>query len=82
MLLTRNAVHGLEIVGSKEVVVVCAEVRDRVGGASVFELGVTVIVHAVVPFAHKDTGVVLILLAKVELIVSVGKGVLDITPLL
>lgn len=79
---TRDGVHGDEVVGRPEVVVVGAEVRVRGGRASVLELSVAVVVHAVVPLANKDTGVVLVLFAEAELIILVVEGVLDVTPLL
>lgn len=62
----------LKVLSGPEVVIISAEVRLGVGRACVLELRVAVIVHAVVPLSNKDTGVVLILLAEVELIVLVA----------
>lgn len=80
-LLTGNGVNVLQVVGSPVVVVVGPEVRLGVGRAGVLELSVAIIVHAVVPLAHKDTSMVLVLLAELELVILVVEGVLNVTPL-
>lgn len=66
-----------EVVSRPVVVVVGAEVGLGVGRAGVLELGVAVVVHAVVPLGDEDAGVILVLLAEVELVVFVAAILLD-----
>jgi hypothetical protein len=77
-----DRVHRSKVVSSPKVEVISTEVGDRVGWASVLELSVAVVVHAVVPLADKDTSMILVLDTKAKPVTLIIKCVLDVTPVL